>query len=80
MWTKFIDNMEEKNFDVASQLKDIRLNEKKLSATQENHARNLKNAISVIESNSRSLMACFQYFYDRDQKLYLQINLMRSLI
>ena len=72
IWTEVKDNLEEKFFVVASQLKDIRLNEKQIIATQENHARILSNAISVIESNSRSLMACSQYFYARDQKLKLQ--------
>ena len=67
-------------FVVAFQLKDIRLNEKQIIATQENHARILNNAISVIESNSRSWMACSQYFYARDQKLKLQIKLASSLL
>ena len=56
------------------------MNEKQIIATQENHARLLKIAISVVESISRSLMACSQYFYARDQKLKLKINLANSLL
>ena len=80
IWTEVKDNLEETNFIAASQLKYIRLNEKQIIATQENHARILSNAISVIESKSPSLMACFLYFYVRDQKLKLQINLASSLL
>ena len=80
IWTEVKNNLEEKFFVVASQLKDIRLNEKQIIATQKNRARIFNNAIAVIESNSRSLMACSQYFYARDQKLKLQINLASSLL
>ena len=80
IWTEVKDNLEEKFFVVALQLKDIRLNEKRIVDTQENHARILNNAISVIESSSRSWMACSEYFCARDQKLKLQIKLASSLL
>ena len=56
IWTEVKDNLEEKFFVVASQLKDIRLNEKQIIAPQENHAR-VEFSTTQSQLSSRTLAA-----------------------
>ena len=80
LWIEVQSKLNDKFYIVASQLKDVKQTQKQIVQTQKQQASTLNKAIDVINSNSRKLMACTQYFYARDQKLKLQTNLASSLL
>ena len=80
LWIEVQSKLNDKFYIVASQLKDVKQTQKQIIQTQKQQASTLNKAIDVINSNSRKLMACTQYFYARDKKLKLQTNLASSLL
>ena len=63
LWIEVQSKLNDKSSIVASQLKDVKQTQKQVIQTQIKHACTLNKAIDVINSNSRKLMACTQYFY-----------------
>ena len=80
LWIQVQSKLNDKFYIVASQFKDLKQTQKQIIQTQKQQASTLNKAIDVINSNSRKLMACIQYFYARDQKLKLLTNLSSSLL
>ena len=79
-WIEVQGKLNDKLYIVASQLKDVKQNQKQIFQTQKKHASTLNKATDVINSNSRKLMACTQYFFARDQNLILRTNLASTLL
>ena len=61
-------------------MKDIQKTQSLLTETPKNHSIILKNAIKLLNENTRRLMACNQYFYARDKLLQVQTYLAASLL
>ena len=80
LWIEVQSKLNDKFYIVGSQLKDVKQTQKQIIQTQKEHASTLNKAIDVINSISRKLMACAQYFYARDQNLKLQTNLASYLL
>ena len=79
-WTEVNSKLNEKFFIIASQMKYIQKTQSLLTETQKNHSIILKNAIKLLNENTRRLMACNQYFYARDELLQVQTYLAASLL
>ena len=79
LWIEVQNKPSEKFNFVASQLKDVKQTQKQNIQKTKKHASTQNKAIEVINSNSRTLMACTHYFYAGDQKLKLQTKLASSL-
>ena len=78
-WMEIQNDIEDKFFIVAWQL-DIKSSEKQIINTEEKQAKALNGAIKIVQSNSRKLGACTQYFFSRDQELKIEINVASTLL
>ena len=79
-WIEVQSKLDNKFYIVASEMKGVEQTQKQNILTPKKHESTANKAIDVINSNSRKLMPCTQYFYARDQKLKLHTNLASSLL
>ena len=77
-WAEVKGKVNSKMYLIADQLEDVNSVQKRIIQTQKNHSMVLMQAVDIIQNNSRSLMACSQLFYARDQMLQVQASLLGS--
>ena len=63
LWIEVQSKLNDKFCIVASQMRDVKQTQGQVIQTQIRQASTLNKAIDVINSNSRKLMACTQFFY-----------------
>ena len=77
-WAEVKGKVNSKMYLIADQLEDVNSVQKRIIQTEKNHSMVLMQAVDIIQKNSRSLMACSQLFYARDQMLQVQASLLGS--
>ena len=75
-WGEVKGKVNSKMYLIADQLEDVNSVQKRNNQTQKYHSMVLMQTADIIQNNSRSLIACSQLFYSRDQMLQVQVSLL----